>query len=254
MKLVPLVVVGLLLSGCGAALAPGEGLPDGRTFLSESVTEQGEPRPLVAGTRIRLSFSGDTVRADAGCNLLSGTARMDGDRLVVTNLGGTEMGCDEPRMAQDDWLIEFLGGRPVLALDGDVLTLSDSRTVIRLSDRRIADPDRPLRGTRWEVDTLVDGAVASSLPAGVSAYLTFTKGGQVTGYDGCNLFSGRYEVRDLAIIVSELISATRHCAGDAGVVGQSVLDVLREEMTYRIEARRLMLDTASGKGLGLRAK
>lgn len=251
---VVLAVMGLtVLNGCGQGLPPG-GLPDGRTFLSASVTEEGKPRPLVAGTRIRLAFRDGTVGTDAGCNQFGGDARLDGDRLVVTNLGGTEMGCDQALMDQDEWLTEFLGSRPALRLDGDALTLTAGSTVVQFSDRRVVDPDRPLRGTRWEVDTLLDGDVASSLPAGAEAYLTFGDGGKITGHDGCNAFSGDYDVRESLITVSKLISTRKACPGEVGRAADAVQEVLGEDMVYRIEAGRLTLDTMSGKGLGLRTE
>ena len=53
-------VVGLVVpvafgvSGCGDEEASSGELPDGRAFLSTSVVEAGEPRPLAEGTRIRM--------------------------------------------------------------------------------------------------------------------------------------------------------------------------------------------------------
>ncbi len=56
---VAVAVLGLLfVVACGSRAASG-GLNDlrGRTFLSTGVTENGQPKQLVAGTRIRLSFA-----------------------------------------------------------------------------------------------------------------------------------------------------------------------------------------------------
>ena len=41
-----------------------------------------------------------------------------------------------------------------------------------MGDREVADPDRPLEGTRWVVDGIVAGDAVLSIPAGVTAALT----------------------------------------------------------------------------------
>src|SRR5687767_12118280 len=70
---------------------PGSILPaglDGRHFISIRVTDGGDDFPLVPGSRIDLSFI-DGLQARAGCNHLFGNYRIDGDRLIVGQMGGT---------------------------------------------------------------------------------------------------------------------------------------------------------------------
>src|SRR3990172_6688727 len=109
-SLIVVVVLGLLTVAC-AATAPGGSL-DGREFLSTSVTDGGAVRQLVPGTRISLRFDDDRIGASAGCNIMGGTYRLDGGRLLVEGGAMTEMGCDEARSAQDNWLFGFLGSDP----------------------------------------------------------------------------------------------------------------------------------------------
>src|SRR5262245_63953243 len=47
---------------------------------------------------------------------------------------------------------------------GDKLTLTSGTTVVSLQDREVAEPDLPLTGTTWTVDTLLAGGAASSIP------------------------------------------------------------------------------------------
>ena len=76
------------------------------------------------------------------------------------------MGCDPPRHAQDAWLGKVLGAGPAWRLDGPTLTVRTEDTELVLTDREVADPDLSLAETPWAVDTLVDGAAASSVPSG----------------------------------------------------------------------------------------
>jgi heat shock protein HslJ len=69
----------LVLVSCSSrevAVDQGEQTADdlwGRTFVSVAVTEDGEPRPLIPGTRIELTFGQREdeggIRWKAGCNI-----------------------------------------------------------------------------------------------------------------------------------------------------------------------------------------
>ncbi|UWZ34128.1 META domain-containing protein [Dactylosporangium roseum] len=251
-----LLVLAVVPAGCArdGASAPAEGRPWGRTFLSTSVTEQGQPRPLVGSTRIELRFDpkGRLV-VRAGCNHIAGGARLDGDKLVVEELSMTEMGCDPPRHEQDRWVTAFLGGRPAWRLDGTELVLEGGGTRIVLTDREVADPDRPLAGPRWAVDTLITGEVAGSVPAGLLAYLSFDADGTVTGFGGCNDLGGRYSVSGGGITFTDLVTTRKACPGEPSAVESAMTAVLRGTVTFTIEAGHLTLTHPDGKGLRLTA-
>jgi heat shock protein HslJ len=252
-----LIVVALGACGqAGKASTPGGGWPAGRTFLSISVTENGTQRPLVTGTRISVNFTGtDKVGASAGCNSMGGTARIEGGKLVVTDLATTDMGCEQPRMDQDTWFGNFLTSHPALSLAGDELVLSSSTIEIRFTDQRIVDPDRPLAGTRWSVDTIIRGEAASSVPAGASAYLVFSAT-TVDGSTGCQNLSG-----PVTVLATTIVFPTQGVAGasapscDAGraALHAAVVAALRGNVAYTIRGPRLTLTGPGGAGLGLHA-
>src|SRR3954471_55091 len=148
----------------------------GRTFLSTMVTANGQARPLVPGSRLRLTFQDGQVRAHAGCNHMAGAVALDDGRLEVGALTSTLMSCGADLDEQDAWLAGFLNAGPTWRLDGDDLMLGTGDTELRLTDRTIAEPDRPLRDTRWMVDSIIDNQSATSVPDGVEAYLTLLEG------------------------------------------------------------------------------
>lgn len=107
-----LLVLALTVACCsGAGAAPAL---DGREFLSTSIVDNGAQRSLVPGTRVRVHFADGRISLSAGCNIMGGTYRIDGGQLVTDALAMTEMGCDQARHAQDDWLSTFIGSRPTL--------------------------------------------------------------------------------------------------------------------------------------------
>lgn len=262
MRPIPFLAVSLAaalaLAACGGAATtpspspsaepssePAAGL-DGRTFLSTGITGHA----LVGGSQVRLAFQGGSLSANAGCNSMSGGYEVVDGHLRTSQMAMTEMACVEPLMAQDDWLASFLPDAGI-TLEGDTLTLAKDDVTLTLTDRVVADPDRPLLGTRWVVEGLVSGEAVSSVPVGVTAALTFSDG-KVDVEAGCNRGSGSTEVSDLAITFGPIAITMMACPEPAMSVEAAVLSVLSGEVAYDIEADSLMLE-GGGSGLVLRA-
>ena len=247
----------LLLVGCGSRAASG-GLNDlrGRTFLSTAVTENGHAKPLVPGTRIRLNFDdeGRRVGANAGCNHMGGEARVENGRLVAGDLAMTAMGCDGGRSEQDAWLAKFLSDKPTIRANGAELVLANNTTEIRLLDRTVADPDRPLIGTRWVVESIIDRDTASSIPQGAVAHVLLNADGTFTGNSGCNSMGGGAVIATPTIRFAGVYTTKMACEEGRIRLEQAVLGVLQDTVNYEIVADVLRLRHASGKGLDLRAE
>jgi len=253
-RFIPIVALVIMLAACGVVPGAGNtGSLDGRSFLSTAVTVAGADRPLVDGTQIRLSFTDGQIGASAGCNIFGGSYRLSGNRLLISGGSMTEMGCDDARYAQDDWLFTFLGSGPTVALSGNELTLSSTDTVINLLDTEVADPDRPLVGTTWTVTGLINGEAVSSIPDEVEATLLFADEGRVEVQSGCNTGGGSYTVSGDTIFFSELVTTEMACDGARGEVEAAVYAVLNaDSVTYVIDAGGMTL-MAGDIGLQLTA-
>ena len=129
--------------GAGAGGSAADSLDPlmGRAYRGTDVTESGQPRPLVEDTEITIAFernasSGeDVVRWSAGCNTSGGSVVSVGGRLHVTDGGSTQIGCTDERHDQDQWLAEFLLGKPAWQLDGSTLVLTLDDTVITIEEQ-----------------------------------------------------------------------------------------------------------------------
>ena len=219
---------------------------DGRTFLSTKI----EGQTLVDGSTIRISFNGTNIGVSAGCNSMGGRFAVDGNTLLLDQMGTTDMACDPALMDQDSWIVEFLSGATI-ALDGDTLVLTRGDTTLTLTDREVADPDRQLLGTRWVLDGIIAGDAVSSVPGGVTASLVFSEG-QVDVEAGCNAGSSGIEVVDGTIEFSGIALTKMACEADAMAVEQAMGTVLSGTVAYEIEAGVLTLRTANA-GLMFRA-
>jgi len=240
-------------AGGAAGVGDGDELR-GRVFLSTKVTEGGSPRPMADGTVITLQFVDDgRLLANAGCNMLQGPVRLSGDTLGVSDLSTTDMGCDPPRHEQDTWLHGFLTAAPTVRLDDTTLTLASGGTEIVLVDREVAQPDVALEGTTWIVDTLLSADVASSMPAGATATLTFDAG-TVAVSTGCNTGTGTYQVDGQKLTFSDVVLTRMGCEPHLMQVEQAVVAALNGETTYEIDSDRLAINHPTGTGLQLTAK
>ena len=246
------IVSALLVLACtggGAGVgspSPAAASLDGHTYLSTGISGA----DLVPETQVRLTFADGNLSAQAGCNIMGGTYAVEGDRLATNQLSMTEMGCDEPRERQDQWLAAFLGD-VAFTLDGDTLTLTDGTVTLTLTDKEVVTPDQALEGTRWILDGLISGDAVSSVPMGVTAAITVA-GGQVEVEAGCNTGGGSVEVTADTITFGRIATTKMACEPGPMSVETAVLSVLAGTVGYTIDADRLTLD-AGEVGLTFRA-
>src|SRR5262245_20056013 len=107
------------------------------TFVSTAV----EGYTLAPDTQITLTFAGNNISAQAGCNTLAGTWSLEGDVLVVPPMAQTQMACEPSAlMDQDTWLDAVLTSKPTVAVEGDTLTITAEGATVTLLDRKVADP------------------------------------------------------------------------------------------------------------------
>jgi heat shock protein HslJ len=232
-------------SGTAASPSPVASL-EGHTYLSTDI----DGAVLVPGTQVRLTFKDGDLNARGGCNIMGGAYSIEGDRLRTTQMFMTEMGCDEPRQRQDEWLARFLSDL-TYTLEGDRLTLTDGTVVVTLLDEEVATPDRPLEGTRWVLVGIVSGDAVSSVPVGVTAAIEIA-GGRVDVEAGCNTGGGGVEVGPGVVTFGPIALTKMACDAGAMAVEQAVTSILSGEVGYTIDADGLTLD-AGDSGLLFRA-
>jgi heat shock protein HslJ len=238
--------VALFACSAAGAKSPSPASLDGRTFLSTDL----QGATLVPGTQIRLMFADGGLNANGGCNTMGGAYSIDGDRLRTSQMSMTEMGCDEPRMQQDQWLGGLLGD-VTFTLDGDTLTLTDGTIRLTLMDKKVATPDQPLEGTTWVLDGIVSGDAVSSVPAGTTASIRIV-GGRVEVKPGCNTGGGTVEVTADVLTFGPIVLTKMACEPGPMSVETAVVAVLSGSVNYTIDADVLTLD-AGNAGLLFRA-
>ena len=170
----------------------------------------------------------------------------------------TDVGCEPAQMDQDAWLVDLLQSGPEFSVEDDNLTLRGSDgTILELVDRRIAEPDRPLVGTKWRLEGIIDSTASdgsmSNVPVSVRSTLEITEDGRIQLSPGCNAGEGSVEVDDRVLTLGPIPMTLIGCAGERGRVEEAVLTVLTwGEVDYSIDGDQLTL-TNGDRGLVYRA-
>jgi heat shock protein HslJ len=103
----------------------GSATLDGSAWRLVALVEGGHRVPVLAGTEVRLEFSGKNVGGSAGCNRYNATYSIEDDHLSVTPPRQTRMICPSPAgvMEQEGRFLSALQAASVYRLAGDRLEL-----------------------------------------------------------------------------------------------------------------------------------
>ena len=120
-----------------------------------------------------------------------------------------------------------------------------------LLDREVADPDRPLAGTRWTADTIIDKDSVSSVAHDAPAELVIDAAGTFVATTGCagGQLSGTVAVDGDQVTFT--VTDEQPCTGEQNPLDDAVRSTVDGTRTYEITAGRLTLLADDGTGLGL---
>lgn len=79
--------------------------------------------------------------------------------------------------------------------------------------------------------------------------ITFDGAGRVSGYGGCNTFSGSYEQQGKRLQISQLVGTQRACAGDGMAREEEFFAIIGKIAGFESDATSLRLLDAKGKVL-----
>ncbi len=186
-------------SGGGSDTARSDVPVTGVAWQVDSLTVGGKKTEAPEGSRLEIGPKGRAT-AYFGCNHIGARAEVEGDRITLSEPSRTEMACGAGVDAFEEAAVSALDGELTAKLSGEKLTLTaEGGDTMALTEERPAD----LAGTRWAVNTLIDGETATSVPADLPKervpHLTFGEDGTVQGNYGCNSYRGKATVKGATI-------------------------------------------------------
>ena len=103
-----------------------------------------------------------------------------------------------------------------------------------------APPQPPLAGTRWV------GAASKQDDGHGTPRLELAAGGELHGYTGCNMLSGRWSEANGEVRFSALVVTKRFCPGPEGDVEKRLLAALSNESRATRRADKLVVTSPQG--------
>ncbi|MFH8371449.1 META domain-containing protein [Streptomyces sp. NPDC018031] len=260
----------VVLAACGnetgsSDTVGGDAPVTGVQWEPQSVTVGDKKYGLPSQTDAHISFKPGKDGAEGGesggvpgCNHLGADVEVEGDTLRVRDTALTAMGCaGEVQRFEERFMEVFTGDlKSEVSEDGKTLTLTQDDGDRIVLTAKPPKPAKPLRGTTWQVNGLVDKETTQSLPQGTEgkAHLRLGKGGEVSGSLGCNTFTSEATVKDGRIEFGPIASTRKMCPDAVMQVENRVRAVLSGPVSYDHDDRRLSLTADSGKGLTASAK
>lgn len=122
--------------------------------------------------------------------------------------------------------------------DGWRLALAVTLLVAAVPARAQGGSDPSLAGTSWRLVELNGQPVAGT----ETLTLSFGRDGQVSGYGGCNQFSGPYTQSGTSLDIGPLLSTKRACVAPAlNEQETAYFQALESTTRYAVESRQLVL-------------
>jgi heat shock protein HslJ len=239
-----LLLAAVLLAGCAAGAGTSDDV-DGEWELAEG-TADGAPLPRPPGHAATLRLADGEASGTSFCNHYSATYSLDGDAVVFEGLGGTEMGCEPDVMAAESAYLTALAAVDTVAIEDGGLALRGDGVELRFTPVAPV-PDSPLEGTRWVLETVVEGETASST-VGEPALLELRPDGAYSASTGCRSLAGTWRLAEDSLVFDVHPYDTVGCPAPVDRQDRHVLDLLGGRPTVAVTEDRLTL-TGDGRGL-----
>ena len=239
-----------ILSACSVLTGGAPANIDGDWRLTAG-TNQGQPIPIVAGSKVTLSIDGTQVGGTAACNSFGGKVEIHGSSIVLSELFQTEMAClDDRLMASEAAYMAALSLVTTAAGTGDTLVLTGPQVELRFAKvPPVANAN--LLGTVWVLDSLISGETVSST-VGRQATLQLNADGTFAASTGCREITGRYALSGNQVQMTIDPYDAIACANQVGEQDTQVLKVLSDGFSATVDGSSLTL-SAGGRGLEYRA-
>jgi len=237
---------GAMLAGCCRIPSPQPGATTLESTSWRLVSLPGQtPAAIAALAQAPTArFESGRVTGFAGCNRLTGSYTLQGNRLTIGGVAGTMMACPEPAMSIERALHAALTGTLSYAIAGDRLSLTAGSGAVLLFDKEAA---ATLDGTTWEVTGYNNGRQAVVSPITDTQLSVAFEKGTVTGQAGCNTFRAPFSIEGNRITVGPAATTRKMCAENVMTQEREFLKALESATTWSIDAGLLDLHRADGE-------
>jgi len=210
-------------------VVPTPPLPDtlvGRTWLWLGTTTPTQQIGVNDPNRYAIDFLDDgTAAIQADCNRVVATYTTDGQSITITPGAATLVACEEG--SQGDLFVQQLSNAAIFFFQAGELFIDQAAsagTMRFVSNAAVSGPAPEGSGpTDLPFRVVSFGPVGAETPVieGTEISVEFDPAaGQISGFSGCNTYTGSLNTQDGAFGVGPLASTVMACAEPAGVMEQ----------------------------------
>ena len=251
-SLVAAVLLVALVSACGdddddqpAAASVAPAALAGTKWVLSSYVADDEVVDAAAVAALDFGADGTAVTGTTGCNNFGGTFTQDGGTLTIELGPMTRVACtDDATTAQENAITDGLSKVASFTSTGQLALLDDEGAAILIYDANSAG----LEGTSWSatgVNNGNGGVQSTTLTETIS--LSFMAEGAVSGFSGCNQYTGSYVTSGTdGLTISDLAITRMACEADAMTLESQYTAALAKVATYAISGNTLTLRDADG--------
>jgi len=226
-----------------------EGIP---WILQSYMDAKGEVVNVIAGREVTAEFNDNQINGNAGCNNYFGTYEVDGDHIAFSEIGSTEMFCEQPIgvMKQEIDYLAALSTASSFQMEDNQLIIAnaDGKEVLTFVQLK----PMPFIGTEWHLEyyTTEAGDSKPLLPES-EVSLIFNEDGRLSGSAGCNNYQSAYETEGSAIAIEQIVATRAYCDLPQGIMEQesAYLASLQSVAAYHIQGDKLTMEDADGQVL-----
>ena len=203
---------------------------------------------LVAGSTVSLAISADgRWGMSSGCNGAGSRFVIEPGTLTspTTMVSSTLMGCSGEKMAQDNWLTQFITSNPTYSVKNGSLILAHGEVSITFVGQRA----ELLNRTWYLTGSVGPGSGGFADPAGASVTITEH---QLQANFGCSTGDADVDVSTAVITIAAVNRTAGQCGGNRDRIEKWMTDLLTADSTITYEAAEhtLVLSRSAG-GAGL---
>jgi heat shock protein HslJ len=222
---------------------------ENRTWEATSWRENGAIVKTVAP--ITATFTPkNTISGSTGCNLYSGQYKLQGSRFTLAqSLITTKRACTPGPAEQESRVLDALRGGKKLTFDpqGNLILRYKTETgtgSITLADRVTLLP--PLANSKWRLVATETGSMSNSV-TNDKVTLVFGTNGKISGFGGCNNYSGNYVQKRDRLTLSNLTFTERACL-PANDEESEFFEVLGKVDRFDVDASKTQLTLSYPQG------
>jgi heat shock protein HslJ len=191
-----------------------------------------------------IAFSSDKrLSGTTGCNQYSALFSTDGNRITIGALTATEMACEGAHDAQEQVFLKGIDGASTWHVtESGALEIGGAATIVAepgvLASAPPPTAGAALAGTSWALAEMAGTADFAHLVPTIA----FGVDGTVSGFAGCNTFTGSFTTDGATVTMGPLATTKMACVPPGSEVESAYLGSLAGVRSWKIDAGKLTLE------------